>query len=84
LGFAEPATGDDDQPGADEAPPARRGQFPSSIGLSVLVPADATELRVTARWGDYIPREVGDPPRVQWDRQGHVETVGVRFSPDYS
>src|SRR5947209_16705977 len=34
---------------------ARRAVFPSSMGLSLLVPKDAKELHVTVRWGDYQP-----------------------------
>lgn len=45
----------------DAVPPepasARRRYFPSSIGLSLLVSADAGTLRALARWGDY-KREV--------------------------
>src|SRR5260370_18016391 len=41
----------------DDAPPerasARKVYFPSSIGLSVLVPSETKSLRVTAQWGDY-------------------------------
>jgi hypothetical protein len=37
---------------------ARRAVFPSSMGLSLLVPKGAKELHVTVRWGDYRP-----PPR---------------------
>src|SRR5258708_21638564 len=41
----------------DDAPPerasARKVFFPSSIGLSVLVPSDTRSLRLTAQWGDY-------------------------------
>ena len=43
----------------------RRNYFPSSIGLSTLVPADAIELTVSVRWGDYAltpwPERDGDP-----------------------
>jgi hypothetical protein len=35
---------------------ARLAVFPSSMGLSLLVPKEARELRVTVRWGDYRPR----------------------------
>ncbi|MCX4239767.1 DISARM system helicase DrmA [Paraliomyxa miuraensis] len=45
--------------GADENSPetaaARRAFFPSSMGLSVLVPADVDALTVTAHWGTYAP-----------------------------
>src|SRR3954447_13341788 len=49
-----------DAGGADDAATpepaaARRAVFPSSLGLSLLVPKDAKELRVTVRWGDYRP-----------------------------
>ena len=48
-------------PGDDEATPepasARKAFFPSSMGLSLLVPQDATQLDVTVEWGDYIPLE---------------------------
>jgi hypothetical protein len=46
-------SGDDDD--TPETQAARRGYFPSSIGMSLLVPKGATELRVTVRWGDYAP-----------------------------
>ncbi len=82
LGFSEPATAADEDDNKDEPPGARRGHFPSSIGISVLVPADATELRVTARWGDYTPREVGTRPDIEWDRRERKETVVVRLAGD--
>jgi hypothetical protein len=79
LGFGEPASAADEDNTNDDPPAARRGQFPSSIGISVLLPADATELRVTARWGDYTPREVGARPEVEWDRRERQETVLVKL-----
>ena len=80
LGTVEPATAADEDDKADEPPAARRGHFPSSIGISVLMRADATELRVTARWGDYTPREVGTRPDVEWDRRERKETLPVRLA----
>lgn len=77
FGFSEPSSGADDDEKDDEPPAARRGHFPSSMGLSVLVPADARELRVTARWGDYTPREVGPKPDIEWVRQEFVSTVSI-------
>jgi hypothetical protein len=44
-----------DDDAAPEPAAARRAFFPSSVGLSLLVPKDAKELRVTVRWGDYLP-----------------------------
>src|SRR2546430_13567941 len=43
--------GDDE--GAPDHASGRRAFFPSSIGVSVLVPGDARTLHVIARWGDY-------------------------------
>jgi hypothetical protein len=34
---------------------ARKAFFPSSMGLSILVPQDASQLKVTIQWGDYQP-----------------------------
>src|SRR5882672_10780705 len=79
LGLTEAASAADEDDSKDEPPAARRGHFPSSIGISVLVPADASELRVTAQWGDYTPREVGPKPDVVWDRRPRRETVVVRL-----
>jgi hypothetical protein len=42
---------------------ARRAYRPSSIGLSLLVPAETKELTVTARWGDYKLQEPGEEHR---------------------
>ena len=49
----EPGGGDDDD--VPEKPAARARYFPSSIGVSVLVPASAKTLKVRASWGDYRP-----------------------------
>ncbi len=44
---------DDDS--APEAASARKTHFPSSMGLSVLVAADTTQLQVKVAWADYEP-----------------------------
>ncbi|MBO0700321.1 MAG: hypothetical protein J2P46_18120, partial [Zavarzinella sp.] len=46
--------GTDDET-APEPAAARKAYFPSSIGLSLLVPKEAKELTVTVGWGDYLP-----------------------------
>jgi len=50
-----------DTDGDDAAPPevasARKAFFPSSIGLSVLVPATTRALEVQATWGEYVREE---------------------------
>ena len=59
---------------------AKKGFFPSSIGLSFLVPDGADALAVTVRWGDYEPGEVegadGRPVAV-WQRRQQEQTVRV-------
>src|SRR3712207_5469399 len=47
--------GGTDDAATPEPAAARRAVFPSSMGLSLLVPRDAKELHVTVRWGDYRP-----------------------------
>ncbi len=49
-----PASAGDDET-APETASARKAFFPSSMGLSVLVPENAGYLTVTAQWGDYFP-----------------------------
>ncbi len=44
---------------SDDGKPARRGYFPTSLGLSFLVSRKTCRLRVTVRWGDYDVREIG-------------------------
>jgi hypothetical protein len=48
-------TGTGDDEAVPEAASARKAFFPSSMGLSFLVPQQTTELEVTVRWGDYSP-----------------------------
>lgn len=47
-------TGVDDE-AAPEPAAAQKTFFPSSMGMSLLVPKDAKELKVTVHWGDYLP-----------------------------
>ena len=65
--LAGDAEGGDDSV-TPEPPAARRAFFPSSMGLSLLVPATARRLVATVRWGDYRPDgAVADPPDVPDD-----------------
>jgi len=60
--------------------PARRF-FPSSVGLSVLVPGDTEFLQITLSWGDYTRSEdPADPQkkRVIWVRTPRREILSVR------
>src|SRR6266481_1709561 len=47
------STAGTDDDAAPERASARKVFFPSSIGLSVLVPTQTKSLRITAQWGDY-------------------------------
>lgn len=79
-GLAGGESGDeDDDERTREGQAARRGRFPSSIGLSILVPPDLTDLTITARWGDYEPVEK-DGVVTGWQRAKRQETVVVRIA----
>lgn len=56
----------DNSAGEDNTKPetasARKAYFPSSIGLSFLLPSSAQSLRVYLDWGDYYPYETEDTP----------------------
>ena len=62
----------------EERKAAKKGFFPSSMGLSFLVPKEARTLTVTVRWGDYAQAEIegkdGKPVSV-WQRQPREVTV---------
>jgi hypothetical protein len=54
------AGGTDDDTTPESTAAARRAYLPSSIGVSLLVPASAKRLAVTVRWGDYTLRKPDD------------------------
>jgi hypothetical protein len=56
---------------------ARRAYLPSSIGMSLLVPADTKELAVTARWGDYKLNKPDDAhgTGAEWQRVPREEKL---------
>ena len=59
---------------------AKKGFFPSSIGLSFLISMGVEALKVTVRWGDYTPDEVvGDDGQATsiWQRTARKEIVGI-------
>ena len=72
AGLAEEST--------EERKAAKKGFFPSSMGLSFLVAEDADTVRVTVRWADYglvsIEDADGKPSSV-WQRQQNEQTVPV-------
>ena len=68
---------------SEERTAAKKGFFPSSLGLSFLVPGNTDELAVTVRWGDYEKTDVGgadgDPMSV-WQRHPQERTLPVVMS----
>jgi hypothetical protein len=54
---------DDPSDGEAEAPVARRPLFPSSIGVSVLVPRETKALSLRLTYGTYLPAPEDAPPR---------------------
>ena len=70
-------TGGTDDDTAPERPAARARYFPSSIGVSVLVPASAKVFRVRATWGDYRLRK--EAPE-EWERIPRQEFVEIELA----
>lgn len=67
---------------SEERKAARKGYFPSSMGLSFLVSRDSRELEVVVRWGDYAPDELEDEDGKKtsvWRRTPREETVTLRL-----
>jgi hypothetical protein len=62
----------------EERKAAKKGFFPSSMGLSFLVPSETRAASVSVRWGDYAPKEIegqdGKPLPV-WQRTSREESV---------
>ena len=67
----------------DERKTAQKGFFPSSMGLSFLVPKEARSISVIVRWGDYKPTEIegaDDKPIPIWQRKAHEEVVAIALT----
>ena len=79
AGLAEEST--------EERKSAKKGFFPSSMGLSFLVPKDMDTVNVTVRWADYAPIPIEDAdakPSSVWQREQHERTVPVLMAdPDH-
>lgn len=62
---------------SDDRKPARRGHYPSSIGLSFLVPPDMREIEVTLTWGEYAKQKVEDGGEEVsvWQRTPRTESL---------
>ncbi|MGE5489488.1 MAG: helicase, partial [bacterium] len=62
---------------APEPAAARQRYLPSSIGMSVLSPAEAGQLQVRVRWGDYHRRS--EMPE-EWARTAREEVVNLNLA----
>jgi hypothetical protein len=83
LGAEIPASAGLAEESNEETKAAKKGFFPSSMGLSFLVPKEARGITVTARWGEYTPMEIegADGKSMDiWERQPREETVGVALT----
>ncbi len=77
------AGGSDDK-NTPEPAAARRAYMPSSIGMSILVPAAARRLAVTVRWGDYHYQQPKDGQGGfgAWKRTPREEQVVFDLPPE--
>lgn len=67
----------------EERKAAKKGFFPSSMGLSFLVPKEARSVAATLRWGDYAPAEIegSDGKRLDvWQRTAREEEVAFQLT----
>ena len=64
---------------SEERKAAKKGYFPSSMGLSFLVQKETRSVEVLVRWGDYekseTPDQEGKPVSI-WQRKAREEKIG--------
>lgn len=68
---------------AEEKKAAKKGFFPSSMGVSFLLEGAARAITVTARWGDYARSTVdgeGGKPLDVWQRTPREEVVEIALA----
>ena len=78
-----PASGGLAEESSEERKAAKRGFFPSSIGLSFLVAKETRVLNLTVRWGGYEQGEVEDgdgKPLQVWQRHPCERTMQVSIA----
>lgn len=80
LEFGQAGGAGEDEDSTPEPRAARRSHFPSSMGLSVLVSAEARELQITIGWGDYRALDKDGVPNGEWRRTPRMEAVTVKLS----
>jgi len=64
---------------APEPPAARKGFYPSSMGVSVLIAAGVTRVGAVVTWGDYLCQDRDDEKGIpyQWKRTPRSEEVMI-------
>ncbi len=70
---------------SEERRSAKKAYFPSSIGLSFLVAAEAAELRVSVTWGDYSVETIEDDQTASaavWQRRPREAELSVSLPRD--
>ncbi|RCK79935.1 MAG: hypothetical protein OZSIB_3804 [Candidatus Ozemobacter sibiricus] len=77
IDAAGDAQGIDDADAPEQKAASQKSFLPSSLGLSVIVPADADELRATVSWGDYVWESVDGTPEPGLDALDGCESDGV-------
>ena len=78
-----PETGGLAEESMEERKTAKKGFFPSSIGLSFLVDRNTENADITLRWGDYVRSEVegaDDGPLKVWQRSPQEQIVSVTLT----
>lgn len=81
MDMLRPRPGADDD-AAPEKASARKAPFPSSLGISLLVPAGVVSLSVEVSWGDYapLPRPDGAESGPQrWQRRPGSASLAVQL-----
>jgi len=70
--------GQHDEAAEPEKKAARRSLLPSSMGLSVLIPADTVKLKALVEWGDYRFEGAGDEPAIGMESEGQAENTNAQ------
>ena len=78
----ETSGGGTDDATAPDTTAARRANFPSSVGLSTLLPESAETIDVTVSWGDYTLLDSEGGVRTPWRREPKQKTIRVPIPKD--
>lgn len=72
-------SGSGDDEGAPDPASARKAFLPSSLGVSLLVPAASKTLHVAVTWGDYrlVPASEGADSGTRWEREPRLVELEV-------